>query len=156
MSGTAAGDPPRVLIEAAEWTVGEATAGAFREAGWEVVTCTGPEGHALHCPFLTGEGCHLIEHADVVVVRLDLHDVRNIELLRRLAREHPDTGVVVELAGPLAEQLADELASFCLVTFPARTAELVAAARRCLGSSPGRAQVEAKTTQVTVPSPAEP
>jgi hypothetical protein len=121
--------PPRVLIEAVEWAVGEATAAAFRAAGWEADTCTGPVGLERRCPYLDGGPCAKLAWADVVVSRLGLWDVRNRELVERVAR-HSGLPVVAETPPRTFDRYRGELAGCVVVPYPARLVELVASAER--------------------------
>jgi hypothetical protein len=123
-----AGAERRVLIEAGDWRVAEATMAAFRAAGWRAQACTGPDLHVLHCPFTAGEGCPLVEDVDVVVTRIPLADERNRHLLARLRRDAPGVVVVVETPAALAERYRHELEGCEVLALPARLDDLVARA----------------------------
>jgi hypothetical protein len=124
---------PRVLIEVVEWAVGEATAGAFRTAGWDAAVCSGPGAHALHCPLIAQEGCDKVADADLVVTRISLDDVRNRALIRMLGERAAVVPVIVETPTPTAVRYRQDLVGCTVVPYPARTAQLVEAANEALG-----------------------
>lgn len=138
MATTGFTDPrrPRVLIEAVEWLVQQATADAFRRAGWDTQTCGGPSGSAGRCPLLDGRTCERVCWADVVVSRLDLHDVRNLDLLHRLAATSPGPPVVIEAPPITFDRCRDRLDGCSLVSYPARLPRLIAAARARVTTMP--------------------
>jgi hypothetical protein len=96
--GSATGAPPwpdrarpRVLVEAASasWS-GE---DRLRAAGIDVAVCAGPSARraSAPCPELTGEGCPLVEGADLVVHLLEEDRPEHAQLAARLAaRDEPD------------------------------------------------------------------
>jgi hypothetical protein len=95
--GSATGAPPwpdrqrpRLLIEAtsASWS-GEQR---LRDAGIDVAVCGGPSARraSAPCPELTGEGCPLVDDADLVVHLLDPDRPEHRRLAERLtARREP-------------------------------------------------------------------
>lgn len=88
-------DKPRILVEAAygHWA-GEAAA---REAGFEIRTCRGP-GARGRCPVLEGDGCPLVEGADVVVSQLPEEEPTTARIVDEL-RRHPDLHLVLPAFG---------------------------------------------------------
>lgn len=62
---------PRVLVEEADGAMAWAMSDALREAGFQVVTCRGPDARErVECPLVRGEGCEAAETADLVVCDL--------------------------------------------------------------------------------------
>jgi ribosomal protein S18 acetylase RimI-like enzyme len=88
-------DKPRILVEAAygHWA-GERAA---REAGFEIRTCRGP-GTDRQCPMLAGEGCPLVEGADVVVSQFPDEAPYTAAIVDEL-RRHPDLHLVLPAFG---------------------------------------------------------
>jgi hypothetical protein len=101
--GTATGAPPwpdrprpRLLIEAtsASWSGEE----RLRAAGIDVAVCAGPSARraSAPCPELTGEGCPLVEGADLVVHLLDEDRPEHRHLAASLAaRDEPERILLV-------------------------------------------------------------
>lgn len=101
-------DKPRILVEAAygHWA-GE---DAARAAGFEIRTCRGPSDEH-ECPLLTGEGCPLVDGADVVVTQLP-DDAPFTSAIVDEHERHPDVHVVLPAfgsAGPDSCESADRV-----------------------------------------------
>lgn len=82
----------RALLVERDPLVAERIAATLRFAGYEVTRCPGPTATA--CPILAGNGCVLVEHADVLVY--DVLDARAsdgassvVGELRDLYADHP-------------------------------------------------------------------
>lgn len=124
---------PRVLVEDASEVAAVSDQSLFREAGFEVAVCSGPD-RSTACPLVTEGRCELAESADVVLFGLDVDDPAGREVLHAHLRRHADRPVVVALrryadAGPL-----DDAPATCTV-LPAATSVggQVRALRRALG-----------------------
>ncbi len=59
------------VVESEEW-IRDLLVPWLQEAGFQVVTCPGPQGPDFSCPGATKEGCHLAEGADLIVLDLEL------------------------------------------------------------------------------------
>jgi hypothetical protein len=95
----------RVLIENQDGAELWAHAGALQEAGYDAVTCFGPSPkERVTCPLVTGEGCQLVETADVVISTTRLAD--GGEVLAAVRRCHPHALIVedADAVGPVIEQ----------------------------------------------------
>lgn len=88
-------DKPRILVEAAygHWA-GEKAA---RDAGFDVRTCRGPGANG-HCPMVEGDGCPLVEGADVVVSQFPDDAAYRTAIVDELQR-HPDLHLVLPAFG---------------------------------------------------------
>ena len=67
------GHRPRVLIEHPDPLGQQVLADAFRERGYEALTCGGPSAHGAtmtQCPVVMGDHCPAVDGADVVVSSL--------------------------------------------------------------------------------------
>ncbi len=124
----------RVLVGAGEWTRATGVSHGLEREGFEVVSCGGPEGHDLRCPYVGGEGCPAIDQADAAVFMLRLTDVRNLELLGRLRKDRPDLPLVVATPGPLAERHADLLTGTTVLDWTATPAEVAKAVSQAPGA----------------------
>ena len=94
---------PRVLVEVpgAHWRL----AGGLRDAGVDILGCSGPARRAGGCPLLRGERCPLVEGADVVVHALGADDPRSLELVDAHGRAGTRHLVVDTSRGPAGAQL---------------------------------------------------
>lgn len=112
--GSATGAPPwpdrsrpRLLIEAtsASWS-GEQR---LRAAGIDVAICAGPSARraSAPCPELTGEGCPLVDDADLVVHLLDADRPEHRRLAERLGARHEPERILLQGAGPGRPTTAD-------------------------------------------------
>lgn len=135
-------DRPRVLVEASEWARAASVADGLQSQGIEAVTCAGPEGHDLRCPFVGGRGCAPVDAADVMVFLLRLTDVRNLELLSRLRADRPDLPIVVAVPPPLVERNAAVLDGTSVVGWSATTADIVSAVMSALEEQFGILEVD--------------
>jgi hypothetical protein len=83
---------PRVLVEVDHPALAISDFSAFRDAGFDVAVCSGPDRTPERCPLLRGEQCGLAAHADVVLHGLD----RRLGVAEALRQQLPDLAVVVE------------------------------------------------------------
>ncbi len=83
---------PRVLVENSHPALGVSDFSVFTDAGFDVAYCSGPGEGPGSCPLLRGEGCDLLDGADVVLHGLD----QSLGLPAIIHERHPETGVVVE------------------------------------------------------------
>jgi hypothetical protein len=86
---------PRVLVEEPGAKAGTSNFALFRQAGFDVTTCTGPDADVI-CPLTRGEPCPLADEADVILFGLDLDSAEVRRILRAHYREHPRTPIVIE------------------------------------------------------------
>jgi CheY-like chemotaxis protein len=118
----------RILVENGDFGVGYAVERVLEEAGYEVAVCGGPDHLAHHeCPLVFSDECALVAGADLVVHSLNPDRHENAEVLRALRAKHPDTPVVVEVAGPAAAHHEGLLAGCTVVAFPVTRDSLVEA-----------------------------
>jgi hypothetical protein len=87
---------PRVLIEDPSGVAAVSDHSLFREAGFEVAVCSGPD-RSTACPLVTGGRCELAESADVVLFGLDVDDPAGRDVLHAHLRRHAEKPVVVAL-----------------------------------------------------------
>ncbi len=69
------GDAPRVLIEHPDPAAQEVLASAFRDRGYDVLSCGGPRAQGMtevHCPLLEEGACPAVDGADAVVTSLQV------------------------------------------------------------------------------------
>jgi hypothetical protein len=94
-------DRPRVLVEApgGRWHAADAA----REAGLQVLACSGPRRDRPRCPVLDGRPCPLAAGADAVVVSHPPDDPRWREVAAAHAVQHPGVPVCVEPAAASPE-----------------------------------------------------
>lgn len=85
---------PRVLVEVpgGRWHA----AAEAKEAGLEVIACSGPRGPRTRCPALAGEPCPLVAGADAVVVSHAPDDARWDRLVESHELLHPGVPVCIE------------------------------------------------------------
>jgi hypothetical protein len=83
---------PRLLIEDARPALAISDFSLFRDAGFDVAFCSGPDGNPGDCPLLRGERCTLVDGADVVLHGLD----PELGVAAAIRRERPALPVVVE------------------------------------------------------------
>lgn len=88
---------PRVLFEDANSALAVSDFTAFREAGFEVAACSGPN-HAIECPLLRGQECQMVAEADVIVFGPDRLFGVGREVLETICRRYPETAKLVEVA----------------------------------------------------------
>jgi hypothetical protein len=87
---------PRVLVEDASEAAAMSDYSVFREAGFEVAVCSGPDGSTA-CPLVEEGRCELAESADVVLFGLDVDDPTGRAVLHAHLRRYPDGPAVVAL-----------------------------------------------------------
>jgi hypothetical protein len=87
---------PWILIEDPSPVAEVSDHSLFRQAGFEVAVCTGPDGPGT-CPLIEGERCALAETADAVLFGLDLDERAGRSVLRAHLHQHPETPLVVEV-----------------------------------------------------------
>ncbi len=129
------GPRPRVLVEAATWSVRQHLTTILERAGYDAASCPGPEGASQRCNLAAGEGCSAAEGCDVVVHALASWDPRNLEALRALRNRLPETPVVVETPAIVAARLPDELEGCVVVPPPLRAGALLDAVAEALGGA---------------------
>ena len=123
---------PRILVEDPDGAVRTASQHILERAGYEVVTCAGPEP-GRRCAEVAAPGCALLRDADVVYTSLDWHRPEHREVLRAQRAHHPDLPVVVEISRPEGAKQPELLAGCEVVHLPADGATMVAAVRHALG-----------------------
>lgn len=136
---------PRVLVEGSgtRWA-GERAA---EEAGFEVITCPGPDGGRhprRRCPLLDGDRCPLVDGADAVVVVVrdpDGADDLGERLLPCLAGAVVETPVFVESHRP--SNVGRRPPCRREITGPDRTAQVVAALGATLAPRHGASNPQA-------------
>ena len=93
----AEGARPRVLIEDASPALALSDFTAYREAGFDVTVCSGPE-RPEECPLLRGEHCPLAENADVAVFGPDRLFGMGRDVLEAFNARYPNTRRLVQVA----------------------------------------------------------
>jgi RimJ/RimL family protein N-acetyltransferase len=95
-------DRPRVLVEVGggRWRAEEAA----REAGLQVVACSGPAGRRWPCPAVAGGTCPLAAGADVIIISHPADEEPWASLCEAHRRAHPSVPVYVESRLPTADQ----------------------------------------------------
>lgn len=83
---------PRVLIEDDHPALAISDFSAFRDAGFDVAMCSGPDRLPERCPLLRGEQCGVVASADVVLNGLD----PRLGVAAAIRHQHPGVAVVVE------------------------------------------------------------
>ena len=123
---------PRVLVEDPSELATISDHSLFRQAGFDVAVCSGPDPTAA-CP-LVGKGtCALADNADVVLFGLDLDDPAARDVLHAHLRRHAERPVVVALrrdtdVGPL-----DDAAACTVLPTSTSVGGQVRALRRAMG-----------------------
>ena len=87
-----AGRRPRLLVEDGRPAAWVSDFSLFRDAGFDVAFCSGPEGAPRDCPLLRGQRCMLVEGADVVLHGLD----PGLGVAAAILHQRPELPVVVE------------------------------------------------------------
>lgn len=117
-------DKPRVLVENPDRADLLAHADILREAGYDVAICSGPTadsgGRACGCPLLEGEGCTLVDGADIVVSTSSL--VGSDEVLAALHATGPS--IVFEASPPNLDRYGALAPSATLLPQPVTAASL--------------------------------
>lgn len=132
----AGGTRGRILVETAEWGDRELISTVLRRAGFATVACPGPAGAGQRCSLAAGNGCQAAVEADVVVHALRSCDARNLEALRALRQQLPDTPVIVEASEHVARQLADDYEGCIVLEAPLSAAAVVTAVEQVLPGDP--------------------
>jgi hypothetical protein len=83
---------PRVLVEDDHPALAISDFSAFRDAGYDVAVCSGPDRTPARCPLLRGEHCGVVANADVVLHGLD----PRLGIAAAIRHQHPGVAVVVE------------------------------------------------------------
>jgi hypothetical protein len=87
-----AGRRPRLLVEDSRPAAAVSDFSLFRDAGFDVAFCGGPEGDPGDCPLLRGRQCALVGAADVVLHGLD----PRLGVAAAILNQRPELPVVVE------------------------------------------------------------
>ena len=101
----------------------------FRACGFEVAVCTGPQFGG--CPLVEGDGCDLVDDADIVMWALDPREPQSRAVLR-LLREHDREKPVVVRVPPAGFGDDELLGHTNLVRANASIEESVIVLRRAL------------------------
>jgi hypothetical protein len=112
---------PRLLVEDASGVAAISDHSLFREAGFDVAVCGGPDGTGP-CPLVAGGHCELAEAADVVFYALDIDEPLGREVLQAHLRPPASRPVVVAPRHRAVDDLVGdvlEAASACTVLHPA-------------------------------------
>jgi hypothetical protein len=99
-----AGTRRRVLVEIPGGRWGHAP--EVEDAGYDVLSCPGPDRRRDPCPALTGQPCPLAAAADAIVVAMPPGSTE--ELVAAHQRFHPDVPMVIVGAGESATDEADD------------------------------------------------
>jgi hypothetical protein len=83
---------PRVLVEDDHPALAISDFSAFRDAGFDVAVCPGPDRGPDRCPLLRGDPCGIVAGADVVLHGLD----PRLGVAAAIRYQHPRLPVVVE------------------------------------------------------------
>jgi hypothetical protein len=92
--------PWRLLVESADPALAISDFGAYREAGFDVALCEGPQFEAAECPLVRGEGCPYASSADVVLFDLGDDAEARLQVLEKMLATVPDLPIVVRTTGP--------------------------------------------------------
>jgi hypothetical protein len=126
----AATDRVRVLFESADGGERWAAGVVLAEAGYEVVTCGGPEAAPLtRCPVLDGDSCPAVCDADVVVSSIGMRWSAGLEVVAAIRSQHPDKPLIVE-APPAYAKMYHDLLDGCDVIHSLTTESLLDAVER--------------------------
>lgn len=114
---------PRILVENPDPAMAWANARELDRAGYQVVTCLGPEGAPDLFPFgrcrLVDRGvCPLAEDADVVVFGLRFGHDRSRGVFRALRAAHPGLPICVEAPASELERGLEEAEDVWIIPFP--------------------------------------
>jgi len=86
---------PRLLIEDPSPALEVAEFRCFEDAGFDVALCSGP-GEDQGCPLVTGDGCRLVDGADVVLMGPGMAAHRS-EVAAAIHRRRPGVPIVVQV-----------------------------------------------------------
>lgn len=115
---------PRVLIEVPDGAEAFARVRLFRNRGYDVTWCPGPDGEGT-CPLVHDHHCPLVDWADVVVTCLGMEHESARDVLAAVEQARPDLPVVVETTRPLSEKWEDLLRGTAVVTMPTTSQQLL-------------------------------
>jgi AmiR/NasT family two-component response regulator len=124
----------RVLVEATEWRMRSSVEAMLRQAGYDTVGCTGPEGSGQRCTLAAESHCAAAETADVVVHTLRTSDLRNLEALRALRRRCPDTPIIIEAPAVVAAERREDFAGCVVIEAPLDAVTLLRAVDQAMES----------------------
>jgi hypothetical protein len=82
----------RLLVEDGRAAAAISDFSLFRDAGFDVAFCSGPDDNPADCPLLRGERCVLVDGADVILHGLD----PGLGVAAAIQRQRPGLPVVVE------------------------------------------------------------
>jgi hypothetical protein len=139
---------PWLLIEEASPVAQVSDFSRFRQAGFEVALCSGPD-RSTGCPLVEGERCALADAADVVLFGLDLDDELGQRVLQAHLDHRPERPVVVELPRRRGAALPAGAAGCTVLPVPASVEGQASALWKALCRSgwvpatPGRRPTEA-------------
>ena len=88
---------PHLLVEDPNASLEGADFSAFRDAGFDVTICGGPERRGQRCPLVLHGVCGLAADADVVLFGRGIEEPGSRAILRSLRARFPETPVVVRL-----------------------------------------------------------
>jgi hypothetical protein len=121
------GTKARIVIENADPAEQWAEDRILREAGYEVLTCAGPDSLAGRpCPVVLGTDCPGVAGADVVVSSLRVEKDGGRAVITGLRARYPDIPLVVDAPPAAVADHADALEG-CHVIFPLTARTLVEA-----------------------------
>lgn len=131
-----------VLVVATDEVLRERLGESIRAEGLGVLACPGPSAPDYACPGVSGQGCPMVEEADVVVLDLDLdgdlliEGTTAVELVAYyLSEGRPVVTLAhegIEFTHPFAEE------RLRVLRWPPRATELRDALRSLVGSGDGR------------------
>lgn len=102
------GAPLRLVVETNDPALTISDFVCFRQAGFDVTVCHGPDGDHP-CPVVTGDTCTALDRADVVLNALDDVDAQRT-VVDAVHAAVPDVPMVVNLA----PGMPDDLPSGCV------------------------------------------
>ena len=125
---------PRLLIEDAHPALQVSDLACFRDAGFDVAVCSGPETAADECPLVRGEECALATGADIVVFGPDRLTGAGREVLDAFRERFPGCFKLVAEA-PHAPGTEGSTPEGCTpMAFPSSVGSQVEAVNRVLHS----------------------
>ena len=94
---------PRVLIEDPDPALEVSDFSMFRDAGFDVVVCSGPGAAPCECVLLRRGSCDLVDQCDVLVFGLPASTLGSASVLWAVHRARPDLPIL--LRDPVDEQV---------------------------------------------------
>lgn len=122
---------PRLLLESAAGAYEFADFDAFHNAGFDVLSCSGPLG-ADRCPLVEHDDCAYARDADVIYFGLDLDDPLSRTIFLSLRGRFPRTPLVVEVLRGQPPAHRELLAGCDVLEWPASLNAQVRAIRKAL------------------------